>query len=149
MKQFKIVMSLSKSRLSLLVAATALGGFVAASGEAIDWTGAAYNGVGTWLVSASASTVNQIMEKHSDSLMNRTRTRPLPSGRVSPRAAAAWAAVSGAAGLAALAAPALGDSVPAAQLGAINWILYVAVYTPLKRLTPWQAEMAHPAVAEP
>ena len=64
---------LSKGRLSWLVAATAAGGFVMGSGEVIDWKCLASTTVGTYLASAAANTINQIIEVSNDSQMKRTR----------------------------------------------------------------------------
>jgi len=87
---------------------------------------------GTALIAASASAMNQVFERRSDALMERTAERPLPSGRISPAEAVAFAAATAIAGTVCLAKL---DSAMTALLGALTWFLYVAVYTPLKAKT--------------
>src|ERR1043165_111918 len=49
--------------------------------------------IGGMLVTGSANTINQIIERESDSLMQRTRLRPLPDGRMHHMEAVVFAAV--------------------------------------------------------
>jgi len=124
-------LELSKPRIAALVLVV-----VAVSA----YLGAAQPHVSTWvvtlagtaLIAASASAMNQVFERRSDALMDRTADRPLPSGRISPAEAIAFAAVTGIAGTVCLAAL---DSALTGLLGALTWFLYVAVYTPLKAKT--------------
>lgn len=88
----------------------------------------------TGLVAASASIANQVLEVANDGRMSRTLDRPLPAGRVLV-AEAVWFAGAGAV---------LGEfylawtcGTRAALLGASTWLLYVVVYTPLKKHTSW------------
>eukprot|EP00798_Chlamydomonas_sp_ICE-L_P015207 gene15207-21283_t len=90
---------LSKFKLSSLVMLTASAGFVAGSGESIDWKGLAMTSLGTLGAAACANTLNQLYEISNDSKMTRTANRPLPSGRMSPLLAAAFALSTGAMGL--------------------------------------------------
>lgn len=90
---------LSKARLSALVVATASAGFVAGSGEQIDWAGLAWTSLGTFGAAACANALNQVYETTNDRLMNRTCNRPLPAGRMARGHALAFAALAGAAGL--------------------------------------------------
>jgi protoheme IX farnesyltransferase len=71
-------------------------------------------------------------ERDTDALMSRTRTRPLPSGRLDPQAALGFGVV-----MSALSVPVLTFGVNALTglLGAISLVLYAFVYTPLKRRT--------------
>jgi protoheme IX farnesyltransferase len=88
---------------------------------------------GTALVAASASALNQWLERHSDALMERTADRPLPAGRLSARDALFFGALCAVIGVFVL-----GFAVnwPTAALGLVTWLLYVAFYTPLKVKTP-------------
>lgn len=126
-------MELTKPRITSMVVFTALVGFVTASSSS-PWSpllAAAL--VGTGLVAAGASVLNQVLERDTDALMLRTRARPLPAGRVTPGAARAFGAVLTAAGLAAL----LSQSGPlAAAVAFTTWASYLFLYTPLKRKTP-------------
>lgn len=85
--------------------------------------------IGTALVAAGASAWNQWIERRADACMERTRLRPLPSGRLHARQVIASASVLTAAGLAWLW---LGAGGLTALVGLCTWLLYVAAYTPLK-----------------
>ncbi|MBI5594932.1 MAG: protoheme IX farnesyltransferase [Elusimicrobia bacterium] len=89
--------------------------------------------LGVGLASASSGTLNQWLESDQDARMERTSRRPLPSGRLSPDAALAFGVALGAAGLSILASRV--GNLPA-FLTAATLVLYVAFYTPLKRVTP-------------
>jgi protoheme IX farnesyltransferase len=90
--------------------------------------------VGAGLVAAGGSALNQLLERRLDARMRRTADRPLPSGRITPEEAASFGAGLSGAGLAYLLA-----TVPAAAVlaAAATVIIYVLVYTPLKRVTVW------------
>jgi protoheme IX farnesyltransferase len=126
-------LELSKPRITTMVVVTALVGFVTASPRPWAATVLAAALLGTGLVAAGASVLNQVMERDTDALMLRTRTRPLPAGRVSPRAATLFGAMLTAAGLATL-LPACGPL--AAAVAFVTWASYLFAYTPLKRRTP-------------
>ena len=88
--------------------------------------------VGTALVAASASVLNQWMESERDAIMARTCKRPLPSGRVASSNAAwmGWVMVIvGSVYLATLV------NLPTMYCGLATWGLYVWVYTPLKMIS--------------
>jgi len=88
--------------------------------------------VGTALVAAGTNAFNQLRERDVDARMHRTRKRPLPSGRITPRAAGIFAAVISFAGVAYLA---LLVNLLTAGLAALTLASYVMLYTPLKRTT--------------
>jgi protoheme IX farnesyltransferase len=123
------LVELTKARLVTLVLVTTAVGFVLASRPPFAWAAVAWTLLGTALSAAGVMSLNQAIEWRRDALMERTRMRPVPSGAVSP-AAAAWlgAALAGA-GLAALA---LRVNALTAWLGLAVVVLYVLVYTPLK-----------------
>jgi protoheme IX farnesyltransferase len=89
--------------------------------------------VGTALAAAGANAINQVMESRRDALMRRTRERPVASGNMSH--AAAWMIGAGlsVAGLGVLWA---GTHAMAALVCAATTLSYIAVYTPMKPLTP-------------
>ncbi|XP_057980427.1 protoheme IX farnesyltransferase, mitochondrial [Malania oleifera] len=124
---------LSKARLSMLVVATSGTGFVLGSGNVIDVVGLCCTCAGTMMVAASANSLNQVFETNNDAKMNRTKLRPLPSGRITVPHAVTWASSIGLAGTALLACKA---NILAAGLAASNLILYAFVYTPLKQIHP-------------
>jgi protoheme IX farnesyltransferase len=86
--------------------------------------------LGTALIAASASAFNQWLERHSDRLMERTADRPLPQGRLTAAEVALFGAVTLAGGTAVLLALV---NLPTAVVCLGTWVMYVAVYTPLKR----------------
>jgi len=126
------ILVLSKARLCALVVTTALIGYLLAVPRP-HWTTLIATVVGTGLAAFGASALNQYRERDSDALMERTRRRPLPSGRVAAEVALVYGvgvSVLGAFVLLAYAGP-----LPAA-LVALTVLLYVLVYTPLKRVSP-------------
>lgn len=88
--------------------------------------------VGTAMVAASASVLNQWMERERDAIMMRTSRRPLPSGRVASSQAAwmGWVLV-----IVGSCYLALFVNVPTMLGGLATWGLYVWVYTPLKLIS--------------
>lgn len=124
-------MMLSKSRLTLLVCATAAAGYAIAPGPFM-WDTFLYSTLGTALFSSSANAINQYLEVPFDSQMNRTKNRVLVRGHVSTLHAMTFAAVT--AGSGGLILSGLVNPV-AAGLGWANLILYTCVYTPMKRVS--------------
>jgi protoheme IX farnesyltransferase len=88
--------------------------------------------LGTALVAASASAMNHFLERDTDAKMQRTASRPLPTGRMTSRSAIIFAAVTGMLGVGYLLAA---TNVLTAALALATWVLYVGVYTPLKSRT--------------
>lgn len=123
---------LTKARLSLLVIITTFVGFLAASGSKLDWLLLANAVFGTTLAAASAAVLNQFIETNVDRLMERTRSRPLPAGRVKPSHALALGIVMGVTGVAWLA---VSVNALSSILAAATIVIYIAAYTPLKRRT--------------
>ena len=125
---------LSKARLSTLVVLSAAAGFVAGSGENVEWSKLCWTSFGTFACAASANSFNQIYEVENDKLMKRTCKRPLPMGRITRRNALIWAVGTGIIGCASLYSSSNGTT---AALGAANIVLYAGVYTPLKQVSMW------------
>jgi protoheme IX farnesyltransferase len=89
--------------------------------------------VATALVVGAANALNMYAERDADAFMRRTRSRPLPSGRLSPEIALAFALLLATLGLNTLGVVAGG---PAFALTLLACASYVLVYTPLKRISP-------------
>lgn len=115
--------------LSLMVAATALAGALAAP-TALGATTLWALGWGVFLLAAASSVFNQVQERAADALMRRTAGRPLASGMLAPGSGIAIGMLLGSGGLALLTAEA-GAGPALLGLAALAW--YLAVYTPLKR----------------
>ena len=122
-------MELTKARLSALVLFTAAVGYVMAAPSPVDWIRFIWVIIGVGLSAGAANAFNQVIEAHRDARMQRTRNRPVPSGRLSARhgffAALAMAYV----GVLSLA---LFVNVIAAALSLLTIVIYVLLYTPLK-----------------
>ena len=126
------LMTLTKARLSLLVIITTFVGFCMASGSSFDWVRLFHAVFGTTLAAAAAAVLNQRIETNVDRLMERTRHRPLPAGRMKPAAALVLGIALGVAGTAWLWVT---TNALAASLAAATILIYIAFYTPLKRRT--------------
>jgi protoheme IX farnesyltransferase len=124
---------LTKPRLNLLVVVTSAVGFYLGSNGAIDAWSMVTVSIGTALVASGAAVLNQVYERDTDALMNRTRLRPLPAGRVTPTDASVFGVALAVLGTALLAVE---TNLVAALIALATLAIYLAVYTPLKRRTP-------------
>jgi protoheme IX farnesyltransferase len=123
---------LVKARLTLLVLLTTLVGFYMGYPGPLDLLLLLHTMLGTALVAAGASALNQLLEREHDAKMERTEDRPLPSGRLQPGTVLLFGGISAGLGLIylALAVNPLTSLLGAATLGS-----YLFIYTPLKRVT--------------
>jgi len=124
--------TLAKPRLNVLVVATTLAGYYMAAPRGLGWALLLHTLVGTALVASGASAFNQLLEVEADGLMRRTRARPLPSGRIAPGRARAFAIVLSVAGLVQLA---VAVNLLAAAVAFVTLLTYTVFYTPLKKRT--------------
>lgn len=131
------LVALTKPRLSMLSVLTAVLAYAAARADWALVTSLAMI-VGTMFSAAGALTLNQWFERDADLIMERTRDRPLPRGTVTPVMALAWGLAHSIAGVGLLI---LWVNGLAALIAAATIVLYVAVYTPLKRRTRWATEV--------
>jgi heme o synthase len=125
--------ALVKPRLNLLVVASSAAGYYLGAPTPLDPGAMAVAVAGTALVAGGAAALNQVYERDTDALMRRTRLRPLPDGRIAPRDAAAFGAALSIGGLLLLATRA---NVTAAMLAFATILVYLNVYTPMKRKSP-------------
>jgi heme o synthase len=127
---------LTKPRMNFLVViTTAVGYYVATqvgNQSLVSWT-LVHAILGTTLTAASASVMNQIVERDFDRLMPRTRNRPLAAERLGLGEAWVFAGLLGSAGVAWLW---FWVNPLTSLLGAITLLTYVLIYTPMKRRTP-------------
>jgi heme o synthase len=124
--------ALAKPRLNFLVVVSAVAGYVMAHGDTGDMWRLLSIIVGTGLVAGGASAFNQILERGPDALMQRTRLRPMPDGRLAVREAMLFGGLVTLAGLAILAA---GANFLSALVALVTTASYAVVYTPLKKRT--------------
>lgn len=124
--------ALTKPRISAMVlVVVAVAAFAGGGGQCTGWT-LVHALLGTLLVAASASAMNQWFERRCDGMMERTANRPLPAGRLSSLQVVTFA----------LATLVLGSlylvwlvNFPAAVWAVATWLVYVAIYTPMKPRT--------------
>lgn len=142
---FSDYLELTKPRLSLLSVLTALVGYLAALPVSKGWT-LLYVLLGTAMAAGGVAALNQWLEADTDALMNRTRTRPIPSGRVTTGSAfvLGWFLCIG--GLALLFATVNGLS---ALVALATMVSYLVLYTPAKRWSRWSTEIGAVAGALP
>ena len=139
-------LELTKPKIALLELVTVAVAAAVASAGAPDFRMVFHALVGTALVAAGASAWNQWLERDTDLLMPRTADRPLPAARLSGREVLAFGSVAALAGVSYLGW--LVNPLTAA-LGAITWLLYVGIYTPLKSRSPANTAVGAVAGAMP
>jgi protoheme IX farnesyltransferase len=125
------LVQLTKPRVTRLVLVTSWLGAVLAPGS-LDTFATLLTLLGTVLVVASANTLNMFLEHEVDGLMERTRDRPLPAGRLSRDVALGFGLAMGVAGLLVLL---LMVNPLTALLAAVSLATYVLLYTPMKAKT--------------
>lgn len=125
-------LELTKPRITAMIGVSTAAGFLlTATGASSPWL-MAHALLGTMLVGCGASTLNQVLEWRRDACMERTANRPLPAGRLEVAQAALFGSVLAVFGTAEL----ISFVNPlTAALGALSFVLYVFVYTPLKPRT--------------
>ncbi len=129
-KLIRIAGSLSKIRISLSVTATTFTGYFVCTGSMSPSLLPLLAGI--FLLSSGSAALNHYQERKTDSLMERTKSRPIPSGLVSPGAVLYFTVISTITGSLLL----LSAFPPLILLlGLFNFLWYNAVYTPLKRIT--------------
>ncbi len=125
-------LALFKVRLSLTVVFSAVVAFLIASGGDFKVKDVVILAIGGFLITASANTFNQILEKDFDLLMKRTENRPLPQNRMTIVHAIIVGGITTIIGLFFLAM----FNPWTAILGMFSLVLYAFVYTPWKRISP-------------
>ena len=123
---------LTKPRITFLIlVSTALGFYLGSQGE-INSNQFAVTIIGTFLLAGGAGAINHFVEKDLDKLMDRTQSRPIPAGIISSKSALFFGVSISMFGFIILAT--LVNHLTAI-LGLITVLLYIFVYTPLKKIT--------------
>jgi len=125
-------LAMTKPRVVLMVLVTTAVGFYLGSAGGMDLALLFHVLAGTALAAAGTIALNQYLEREGDALMERTRRRPLPEGRVRPAEALAFGVAITAGGLVYLT---LTAGAPSAMVNALTAASYLFCYTPLKRRT--------------
>ena len=126
--------ALTKPEVNLLILMTTSAGYILGSSRGALGIGRLIHTiVGTLLVASGTATLNQFMERAHDGRMRRTANRPLPAGRLQPRAVLWFGTFLSVAGGVYLL---LAVNTLSALLAVSTLAGYLLVYTPLKRRTP-------------
>ena len=125
-------LALTKPRVTTLVVATTASGYYLGSPGGFSLTLLLLTLLGVGLAAAGTSALNQVVERDADALMHRTRTRPVPAGRLTPARALAFGVVISVLGIGVLL---LFVNAITALLVAATLVSYIFIYTPLKRRT--------------
>ncbi|WP_298237707.1 heme o synthase [uncultured Algibacter sp.] len=122
---------ITKMRLALSVVFSSIAGYLLGV-ETVDYKTLLLLGLGGYFMVGASNAFNQIIEKDLDALMNRTKNRPIPAGRMSVNTAFVIATIFTLLGIIIL----YTINKQTAMFGAISIFLYTCVYTPLKTKTP-------------
>jgi heme o synthase len=128
---------LTKPRVVLMVLVTTLAGYFLGNRGGFDIALALNLVIGTALAAGGTLALNQYIERDTDALMQRTRLRPLPDGRMRPAEALAFGVASAGLGLVYLAATT--NWLCTAVTASIT-VVYLFAYTPLKRVS-WACDI--------
>ncbi|WP_188457135.1 heme o synthase [Psychroflexus planctonicus] len=128
---FQDFKTITKMRLALSVVFSSVAGYFLGA-ETFQISEVILLTIGGYAMVGASNAYNQIIERDLDALMDRTKNRPIPSGRMSVNTAFAVASVLAALGLFLL----YTINPITALFGAISIFLYVSIYTPLKTKTP-------------
>ena len=123
------LVALTKPRVVVMVIVTTMVGYYAGLSGSADYARLVHLILGTLLAAGGTMALNQYWERDVDARMARTRTRPLPDGRLQPLEALIFGAAITIVGVFYLAAAV---SPRAALVTAVTAVLYLFAYTPLK-----------------
>ncbi|MDW5287332.1 heme o synthase [Formosa sp. PL04] len=122
---------ITKMRLSLSVVFSSITGYLLGV-DTVDFKTLVLLAFGGYFMVGASNAYNQIIEKDLDALMDRTKDRPVPAGRMSVNTAFIIATIFTISGLVVL----YTINPKTAMFGAISIFIYTCVYTPLKTKTP-------------
>ena len=126
--KIKLCFELGKVRITFFVAISTSVGYILYSGD-LSWD-MLFVGLGVFLLAVSSSAINHYQERETDALMERTKNRPIPSGRVKVGEVLIFAVIFALAGLWLIFETGYINGV---FLGLLALVWYNVVYTPLKR----------------
>lgn len=131
---YKDFVEITKARLSISVVVSTIAGYLLGFNEEqpFQWLVLVLLIVGGYCMVGASNVFNQIIEIELDAKMDRTKNRPLPSGRITKQNAFILGCLLTILGLAIL----YNVNPKTAMFGAISIFMYVSLYTPLKTVTP-------------
>ena len=131
---YRDFVEITKARLSISVVISTIAGYLLGFNQEhpFQWSVLFLLVLGGYCMVGASNVFNQIIEKDLDAIMDRTKNRPLPSGRMSKQNAFILGIILTILGLIIL----YNVNPKTAMFGAISIFMYVSLYTPLKTLTP-------------
>lgn len=126
--------AITKAGLAISVLFSSIAGYLLGfdNKHPFQWSVLAILSIGGYCMVGASNAFNQVIEKDLDILMDRTKNRPVPSGRMSSNTALIIATLLTIIGITLL----YNINEKSAMFGAISIFLYTCVYTPLKTVTP-------------
>ncbi len=133
-KTFLDFKEITKAGLAISVVFSSVAGFLLGIDDfqSLNWVTVLMLAIGGYCMVGASNAFNQIIEKDIDKLMDRTKNRPIPSGRLSVNKAFILAVILTTLGIIIL----YNINPKTAMFGAISIFLYTSAYTPLKTITP-------------
>jgi heme o synthase len=125
--------AITKAGLAISVVFSSIAGFLlgVADFQSLHWVILLKLAIGGYCMVGASNAYNQVIEKDLDALMDRTKNRPVPAGRMSPNVALVIASILTLIGIVLL----YTINPKSAMFGAISIFLYISIYTPLKTMT--------------
>lgn len=130
--KFSAFIELTKPRITILILISTALGYYLAESAMINYLNFFYTILGTAILSGGAGTINHCIERDLDMLMDRTKSRPIPTGLISIKNALNFGLAQSIIGFAILW---VFVNQLTAILGLATILLYLFVYTPLKKIT--------------
>ena len=130
--KFSAFIELTKPRITILILISTALGYYLAESAMINYLNFYYTILGTAILSGGAGTINHCIERDLDMLMDRTKSRPIPTGLISIKTALNFGLSQSIIGFVILW---VFVNQLTAILGLATILLYLFVYTPLKKIT--------------
>ena len=130
--KFSAFIELTKPRITILILISTALGYYLAESAMINYLNFFYTILGTAILSGGAGTINHCIERDLDMLMDRTKSRPIPTGLISIKTAFNFGLSQSIIGFVILW---IFVNQLTAILGLATILLYLFVYTPLKKIT--------------
>jgi len=124
---------ITKAGLAVSVLFSSIAGYLLGfdTSHSFSWATLVMLSVGGYCMVGASNAYNQVIEKDLDALMDRTKNRPVPAGRMAPNVALVIASILTIIGVVLL----YSINPKSAMFGAISIFLYTSIYTPLKTIT--------------
>ena len=125
--------AITKAGLAISVLFSSIAGYLLgfSQSDPFSWIVLLKLSIGGYCMVGASNAYNQVIERDLDALMDRTKNRPVPSGRMSPNVAITIASILTLIGIVLL----YTINPKTAMFGAVSIFLYTSVYTPLKTMT--------------